>query len=59
MSTSRLIHLQLRWSLIGSLDYESLTQLATGLKDFADTMPGDRPLIAIIERIMPRRLARP
>jgi ethanolamine utilization protein EutA len=32
------------------LDYESLTQLATGLKDFADTMPGDRPLIAIIER---------
>ena len=33
-----------------SLDYESLTQLATGLKDFADTMPGDRPLIAIIER---------
>ena len=33
-----------------SLDYESLTQLATGLKDFADMMPGDRPLIAIIER---------
>ena len=33
-----------------SLDYESLTQLATGLKDFANTMPGDRPLIAIIER---------
>jgi ethanolamine utilization protein EutA len=33
-----------------SLDYESLTQLATGLKDFASTMPGDRPLIAIIER---------
>jgi ethanolamine utilization protein EutA len=32
------------------LDYESLTRLATGLKDFADTMPGDRPLIAIIER---------
>ncbi len=32
------------------LDYESLTQLATGLKDFANTMPGDRPLIAIIER---------
>jgi ethanolamine utilization protein EutA len=32
------------------LDYESLTQLATGLKDFADTMPDDRPLIAIIER---------
>ncbi len=33
-----------------SLDYESLTQLANGLKDFADTMPSDRPLIAIIER---------
>jgi ethanolamine utilization protein EutA len=33
-----------------SLDYESLTQLATGLKDFASTMPSDRPLIAIIER---------
>jgi ethanolamine utilization protein EutA len=33
-----------------SLDYESLTQLASGLKMFADTMPGDRPLIAIIER---------
>ena len=33
-----------------SLDYESLTQLANGLKGFADTMPGDRPLIAIIER---------
>jgi ethanolamine utilization protein EutA len=32
------------------LDYESLMQLATGLKDFADTMPADRPLIAIIER---------
>jgi len=33
-----------------SLDYESLTQLASGLKLFADTMPSDRPLIAIIER---------
>ncbi|HSL30936.1 MAG TPA: ethanolamine ammonia-lyase reactivating factor EutA, partial [Anaerolineales bacterium] len=32
------------------LDFESLTQLATGLKDFANMMPGDRPLIAIIER---------
>jgi ethanolamine utilization protein EutA len=32
------------------LDYESLTQLATGLKDFANTMPSGRPLIAIIER---------
>ena len=32
------------------LDYELLTQLATGLKEFADTMPSDRPLIAIIER---------
>src|SRR5574342_81229 len=33
-----------------SLDYESLTQLANGLKDFADTMPSERLLIAIIER---------
>ncbi len=33
-----------------SLNYESLTHLAAGLKDFADTMPDDRPLIAIIER---------
>lgn len=33
-----------------SLDYESLTQLAGGLNDFANTMPSDRPLIAIIER---------
>ena len=33
-----------------SLDYESLTQLASGLKNFADSMPSDRPLIAIIER---------
>jgi ethanolamine utilization protein EutA len=32
------------------LDYESLILLASGLKNFADTMPGDRPLIAIIER---------
>jgi len=33
-----------------SLDYVSLTQLANGLKSFADTMPSERPLIAIIER---------
>jgi ethanolamine utilization protein EutA len=33
-----------------SLDYESLTQLANGLNEFSNTMPGDRPLIAIIER---------
>jgi len=33
-----------------SLDYESLTRLAKGLKEFSDTMPGDRPLIVIIER---------
>jgi ethanolamine utilization protein EutA len=33
-----------------SLDYESLKQLANGLNNFANTMPGDRPLIAIIER---------
>ena len=36
--------------LNNSLNYESLTQLASGLKMFADTMPSDRPLIAIIER---------
>jgi len=33
-----------------SLDYQSLTELANGLNDFASTMPSDRPLIAIIER---------
>ncbi len=33
-----------------ALDYESLTQLANGLKDFSNTMPADRPLIVIIER---------
>jgi ethanolamine utilization protein EutA len=33
-----------------SLNYESLTQLANGLKEFSNTMPGDRPLIVIIER---------
>jgi len=33
-----------------SLDYQSLTQLANGLNNFANTMPSDRPLIAIIER---------
>ena len=33
-----------------SLDYESLTQLASGLKEFSSSMPGDRPLIVIIER---------
>jgi ethanolamine utilization protein EutA len=33
-----------------ALDYQLLTQLASGLNSFADTMPGDRPLIAIIER---------
>ena len=32
------------------LDYDSLTRLASGLKSFADSMPADRPLIAIIER---------
>jgi ethanolamine utilization protein EutA len=36
--------------LDGALDYESLTQLANGLKEFSNTMPGDRPLIVIIER---------
>ena len=33
-----------------SLDYESLTQLANGLKEFSNSMPNDRPLIVIIER---------
>jgi ethanolamine utilization protein EutA len=33
-----------------SLDYESLTQLANGLKQFAESLPSDRPLIVIIER---------
>jgi len=32
------------------LDYESLVQLANGLKEFSESMPGDRPLIVIIER---------
>jgi ethanolamine utilization protein EutA len=33
-----------------SLDYEALVQLANGLKEFSESMPGDRPLIVIIER---------
>jgi ethanolamine utilization protein EutA len=33
-----------------SLDYESLTQLASGLNQFSNSMPLDRPLIVIIER---------
>jgi ethanolamine utilization protein EutA len=33
-----------------SLDYESLTQLANGLKEFSNAMPSDKPLIVIIER---------
>ncbi len=33
-----------------ALDYDSLTSLAAGLKSFSETMPGDRPLIVIIER---------
>ena len=33
-----------------SLDFESLTQLANGLKEFSVSLPGDRPLIVIIER---------
>jgi ethanolamine utilization protein EutA len=32
------------------LDYDSLTQLANGLKEFSAMLPGDRPLIVIIER---------
>src|SRR5512145_630543 len=33
-----------------SLDYDSLTQLANGLREFSNTMPAERPLIVIIER---------
>lgn len=33
-----------------SLDYESLVQLANGLKEFSNSMPAERPLIVIIER---------
>ena len=33
-----------------SLDYQLLTQLASGLNDFAISMPSDRPLVVIIER---------
>ena len=36
--------------LVRSLDYDSLTQLANGLREFSTTMPADRPLIVIIER---------
>ncbi|RPJ26642.1 MAG: ethanolamine utilization protein EutA [Chloroflexi bacterium] len=32
------------------LDYESLTRLANGLKEFSNSMPEDSPLIVIIER---------
>ena len=32
------------------LDYTLLLQLATGLREFSDSMPAGRPLIAIIER---------
>jgi ethanolamine utilization protein EutA len=39
-----------------SLDYESLTELANGLKEFASSMPGDRALIVIIERDYARAL---
>ncbi|HEX2997253.1 MAG TPA: ethanolamine ammonia-lyase reactivating factor EutA, partial [Anaerolineales bacterium] len=33
-----------------SLDYESLVQLANGLKEFSNSMPAEQPLIVIIER---------
>lgn len=33
-----------------SLDYDSLTRLASGLQEFSSHMPPDRPLIVIIER---------
>ncbi|MCL4531348.1 MAG: ethanolamine ammonia-lyase reactivating factor EutA [Chloroflexi bacterium] len=32
------------------LDYTSLSQLASGLREFSDTMPKERPLVVIIER---------
>jgi ethanolamine utilization protein EutA len=32
------------------LDYTLLTQLASGLQNFSETMPADRPLVIIIER---------
>ncbi len=32
------------------LDYTLLLQLATGLREFSDSMPAGRPLVAIIER---------
>ena len=32
------------------LDYTLLLQLATGLKEFSDSLPAGRPLVAIIER---------
>jgi ethanolamine utilization protein EutA len=32
------------------LDYQMLIQLASGLNEFANNMPGDRPLVVIIER---------
>ncbi|MBI1855533.1 MAG: ethanolamine ammonia-lyase reactivating factor EutA [Chloroflexi bacterium] len=32
------------------LDYTSLSQLASGLREFASTMPRERPLVVIIER---------
>lgn len=36
--------------LPGSLDYDSLVRLATGLSNFADGMPTEKPLLTIIER---------
>jgi ethanolamine utilization protein EutA len=33
-----------------ALDYTSLSQLANGLREFASTMPRERPLVVIIER---------
>ena len=33
-----------------SLDYTSLSQLANGLREFASSMPRERPLVVIIER---------
>ena len=43
-------HFAVALELDKPLDYESLTQLANGLNEFANSMPGDRPLIVIIER---------
>jgi ethanolamine utilization protein EutA len=36
--------------LIGALDYQSLVQLATGLREFSSLLPPEKPLLIIIDR---------